>query len=120
MPVALIAPPRLNPAVRDALQQILATLDSPTLPLAAFVIELGVFVPLDEFERRSVDPALAVRALSDDAHVGQLIQATRSRRRSHAASMTNRSLALCWHRTASSASMKRGPSERTPSEPHKP
>ena len=65
VPVALIAPPRLNPAVRDALQQIIATLDSPALPLAAFVIELGVFVPLEEFERRSVDPALAVRALSD-------------------------------------------------------
>ena len=64
-PVALIAPPRLNPAVRDAVQQIIATLDSPALPLAAFVIELGVFVPLEEFERRSVDPALAVRALSD-------------------------------------------------------
>lgn len=65
VPVALIAPPRLNPAVRDALQQIITTLDSPTLPLAAFVIELGVFVALEEFKRRSVDPALAVRALSD-------------------------------------------------------
>jgi conjugal transfer pilus assembly protein TraI len=67
-PVALNAPPRLNPAVRDALQQILATLDSPSQPLAGFVIDLGVFVPLAEFERRSVDPALAVRALSD-AHM---------------------------------------------------
>jgi conjugal transfer pilus assembly protein TraI len=65
VPVALNAPPRLNPAVRDALQQILATLDSPTQALSAFVIDLGVFVPLVEFERRSVDPALAVRALSD-------------------------------------------------------
>ena len=51
--------------VREALQQILATLDSSTLPLAAFVIDLGVFVPLVEFERRSVDPALVVRALSE-------------------------------------------------------
>ena len=41
------------------------SLDSPTLALSAFVIELGVFVALEEFERRSVDPALAVRALSD-------------------------------------------------------
>jgi conjugal transfer pilus assembly protein TraI len=63
--VALNAPPRLNPAVRDALQQILATLDSSALPLAAFVIDLGVFVPLVEFERRGVDPALVVRALSE-------------------------------------------------------
>jgi conjugal transfer pilus assembly protein TraI len=68
VPVALNAPARLNPAVRAALQQILATLDSPSQPLAAFVIDLGVFVPLHEFERRSVDPALAVRALSD-AHL---------------------------------------------------
>ena len=60
-----MAPARLNPAVRDALRQIIATLDSPTLPLAAFVIERGVFVPLQELARRSVDPALAVRALSD-------------------------------------------------------
>ena len=63
--VTLVAPARLNPAVRDALRQIIATLDSPTLPLAAFVIERGVFVPLQELARRSVDPALAVRALSD-------------------------------------------------------
>jgi conjugal transfer pilus assembly protein TraI len=68
VPVALNAPPRLNPALREALQQILATLDSPTQALSAFVIDLGVFVPLAEFERRSVDPALAVRALSD-AHL---------------------------------------------------
>jgi conjugal transfer pilus assembly protein TraI len=64
-PVTLNAPPRLNPAVREALQQIIATLDSPAVALAAFVIDLGVFVPLREFERRSVDAALAVRALSD-------------------------------------------------------
>jgi conjugal transfer pilus assembly protein TraI len=61
----LNAPARLNPAVRDAVQQMIATLDSPSLPLAAYIIELGVFVPLSEFERRRVDPALAVRALSD-------------------------------------------------------
>jgi conjugal transfer pilus assembly protein TraI len=64
-PVTLNAPARLNPAVRDALRQILATIDSPGQPLAAFVIELGVFIPLKEFEQRSVDPALAVRALSE-------------------------------------------------------
>ena len=58
-------PARLNPAVRDALRQILATIDSLAQPLAAFVIELGVFIPLKEFEQRSVDPALAVRALSE-------------------------------------------------------
>jgi len=61
----LNAPARLNPAVRDALRQIVATVDTPSQPLAAFVIELGVFIPLKEFEQRSVDPALAVRALSE-------------------------------------------------------
>ena len=65
LPITLNAPGRLSPTVRDALQQIIATLDSPSQPLAAYVIDLGVFVPLKEFERRSVDPALAVRALSD-------------------------------------------------------
>jgi len=64
-PVTLNASARLNPAVRDALRQILATMDSPAQPLAAFVLELGVFIPLKEFEQRSVDPALAVRALSE-------------------------------------------------------
>ena len=63
--IALNAPARLNPAVRDALRQILATMDSPAQPLAAFVLKLGVFIPLKEFEQRSVDPALAVRALSE-------------------------------------------------------
>jgi conjugal transfer pilus assembly protein TraI len=64
-PATLVAPARLNPTVRDALRQIIATLDSTTVPLAAFVIECGVFVPLQEFARRGVDPALAVRSLSD-------------------------------------------------------
>ena len=64
-PITLNAPARLNPTVRDAMQQIIATIDSSSQPLAAFVIELGVFIPLKEFERRSVDPALAVRALSE-------------------------------------------------------
>jgi conjugal transfer pilus assembly protein TraI len=64
-PVTLDAPARLNPTVRDALHQIIATIDSPSQRLAAFVIELGVFIPLKEFEQRNVDPALAVRALHD-------------------------------------------------------
>jgi conjugal transfer pilus assembly protein TraI len=64
-PVTLDAPARLNPTVRDALNQIIATIDSPSRRLAASVIELGVFIPLKEFEQRNVDPALAVRALRD-------------------------------------------------------
>lgn len=68
LPAALIAPARLHPAVRDALRQIIATLSPSTLPPAASAGAPGAFVPLHEFERRGVDPALAVRALSD-AHM---------------------------------------------------
>src|SRR5579864_8929953 len=50
-PLILIAPARLHPGVRAALQQIIDTLDSPARPPAAYVIERGVFVPLHEFER---------------------------------------------------------------------
>lgn len=64
-PIALNAPPRLNPAVREVLRHIIATLERPAEPLAAFVVEVGVFIPLKEFATRGVDPALAVRALSD-------------------------------------------------------
>lgn len=58
-------PARLHPAVRAALRQIIATLDPPARAPAAAIIELGVFVPLREWARRGVDPALAVRSLSD-------------------------------------------------------
>lgn len=64
-PLTLSAPARLHPAVRAALGQIVATLDTPDLRPAALVVAAGVFVPLPQFERRGVDPALAVRALSD-------------------------------------------------------
>jgi len=63
--IALSAPTRLNPTVREALRHIIATIDHPADPLAAFVVDAGVFIPLREFERRGVDPALAVRALGD-------------------------------------------------------
>jgi hypothetical protein len=62
---SLVAPARLHPAVREALRQIIASLDSPTLAPAATVTEAGVFVPLHEIARHQVDPVLAVRALSD-------------------------------------------------------
>jgi hypothetical protein len=63
--LALVAPARLHPAVREALRQIIESLDSPALPSAAWIIDAGVFVPLREIARRQVDPALAVRALGD-------------------------------------------------------
>ena len=66
--LALRAPDRLHPTVRAALQEIVATLDWPTLPPAAVVMASGVFVPLQELARRSVDPASAVRSLNE-AHM---------------------------------------------------
>jgi hypothetical protein len=63
--LALVAPARLHPAVREALRQIIASLDSPTPAPAATVTEAGVFVPLHEIARHQVDPVLAVRALSE-------------------------------------------------------
>ncbi len=63
--LALLAPARLHPAVRDALRQIID--NSHGLDGATFTAD-GVFVPLRAFEARGVDPALAVRALGE-AHM---------------------------------------------------
>jgi hypothetical protein len=63
--VALCAPARLHPAVREALRQIIARLNSPSSPPAALVMADGVFVPLQAFAQHHVDPALAVRALGE-------------------------------------------------------
>ena len=119
VPVALNAPPRLNPAVREALQQILATLDSPTQALSAFVIDLGVFVPLVEFERRSVDPALAVRALSDTRMLAS--DPNHPLSKTHSRSFHDQpilGIVLAPHCVVGLD--KGGPNERTPSEPPKP
>jgi len=64
-PVALKAPMRLNPAVRDALGSIVATLNGDARTAAACTVATGIFVPLAELERRGLQPALAMRALSD-------------------------------------------------------
>lgn len=61
----LNAPMRLNPGVRDALAQIIDTLNRDESDVAACTISSGVFVPLTEFERRGIEPALAMRALGD-------------------------------------------------------
>lgn len=61
----LEAPMRLNPAVRDALAQIIDTLNGDGPNVAACTVSAGLFIPLDEFERRQVEPSLAVRALAD-------------------------------------------------------
>ena len=61
----LQAPMRLNPAVRDALAQIISTMNRDGADVAACTISSGVFIPLTEFERRKIEPSLALRALAD-------------------------------------------------------
>ena len=67
---------RLNPAVRDALAAIVHTLNGPGSAAAACAMADGLFVPLHELERRSIQPALAARALAD---VRLLVHKDRSR-----------------------------------------
>ena len=61
----LEAPMRLNPAVRETLARIVETLNHGGFTVAACTISSGVFVPLVEFERRNVEPSVALRALSE-------------------------------------------------------
>ena len=68
----LEAPMRLNPAVRDALAQIVDTLNRDGSDVAACTVASGLFIPLAEFERRKIEPSLALRAL---AEVKMLVQA---------------------------------------------
>ncbi|HRH89451.1 MAG TPA: TraI domain-containing protein [Rubrivivax sp.] len=62
---SLNAPLRLNPAVRDALAAIVHTLNGPGTEAAARTVAAGLFVPLQAFEQRGIQPALAIRALAD-------------------------------------------------------
>lgn len=61
----LNAPMRLNPVVRDALAQIVDTLNHDGSDTAACTATSGLFIPLAEFERRKIEPSLALRALAD-------------------------------------------------------
>ena len=72
----LNAPLRLNPAVRDALASVVQTLNGPGASAAACAVAHGLFIPLHELERRGIQPALAVRALSE---VRMLVHADRRR-----------------------------------------
>ena len=63
--IALKAPMRLNPAVRDALGAIVSTLNGDARAAAACTVSNGIFVPLAELERRGLQPALVMRALGD-------------------------------------------------------
>ncbi|WP_406625185.1 hypothetical protein [Acidovorax sp. SDU_ACID1] len=56
---------RLNPSVRHALAEAVATLNDAASASDVCTVAEGVFVPLAEFERRGVQPGIAIRALED-------------------------------------------------------
>ena len=66
----LQAPMRLNPAVRDALAAVVHTLNAGAGPAQGCRVAHGFFVPLGEFERRGLQPSMALRALDE---VGMLV-----------------------------------------------
>ena len=61
---------RLNPVVRDALAAVVHTLNDGSGPVQGCTVAQGFFVPLSEFERRGLQPSMALRALAD---VGMLV-----------------------------------------------
>lgn len=61
----LRTPHRMNPQVAGALQDIVATLNTATTEVDACRVARGLFVPLEQIERRRVDPGMAVRALAE-------------------------------------------------------
>lgn len=65
LPFSLNAPLRLNPGVREGLAGIVQTLNGPSTAAAACTVAAGLFVPLREFERHGIQPAMAARALAD-------------------------------------------------------
>ena len=61
----LQAPLRLNPVVRDALAAVVHTLNDSAGPALGCTVAQGFFVPMREFERRGLQPSMALRALAD-------------------------------------------------------
>jgi conjugal transfer pilus assembly protein TraI len=71
----LVAPMRLAPRVRAALEDILGNLPATCVPGGVQRSAQGLFVPFAEFERRQVEPSQALRELSD---AGMLLPAASS------------------------------------------
>ncbi|EER62115.1 Relaxase [Acidovorax delafieldii 2AN] len=63
--IRLRAPMRLNPAVRNVLAEIVATLNDSAANSDVCTVAEGIFVPLADFERRGIQPSIAIRALDD-------------------------------------------------------
>ena len=63
---------RLNPAVRKALAEIVATLNDGDSASDISTVAEGVFVPLADFEQRGIQPSIAIRALDDTRMIRRL------------------------------------------------
>lgn len=62
---ALQAPLRLNPLVRDVMVAAIRTLNEGMGPAKVCTVAQGLFLPLDEFAGRGIQPSLALRALAE-------------------------------------------------------
>lgn len=62
---ALQAPLRLNPLVRDVMVDAIRTLNEGMGPAKVCTVAQGLFVPLEEFACRGIQPSLAMRALAE-------------------------------------------------------
>jgi conjugal transfer pilus assembly protein TraI len=61
----LCAPMRLQPQVRDALAEAVASMNGDPKHALAVTVPAGVFVPLEHFIRASLDPPVVLRALGE-------------------------------------------------------
>lgn len=65
LPLSLHLPMRLPARLRAALVSVVEALESSIDPPLARLIDSGLFIALAEFERRHVDPSLALRTLAE-------------------------------------------------------
>ncbi len=61
----LNSPFRLPPHIRDALAQIVDSLNEPGSAMACRTTAHGIFIPLAELQRRHIEPSLALRTLGE-------------------------------------------------------
>jgi len=61
----LLAPLRLNPAVRDTLAQAIDSMNGSSRDAVAITVPSGVFVPLDHFKRARLDLPVVMRSLGE-------------------------------------------------------
>lgn len=61
----LMAPLRLNPAVRDSLAQAIDSMNGSARDAVAITVPSGVFVPLDHFKQARLDLPVVMRSLAE-------------------------------------------------------